>query len=234
MNPKVPFPPREFMRLACGDQPDLERHFVERGSAIVSRMAEHGLLHRGARLLDVGCGCGRVARLLIGHPTLGSYQGFDRHPGMVNWCQQHLASRDPRFAFSLVPVSSVYSAVDGEQGTLSAKQLRFPYPDGAFDSALLASVFTHMPLVEVVHYLSELARVLSSGGVALVSVFLAPPGSAAVDDGHNFFHQRADLQQAATAVGLNLESLPPLAPAAKQHWLALTCASPPHQDVVRF
>ena len=166
----LPLPPRDYMELVCGrSQAD---QFEMVGEALIRMLEAEDMLDTQTDLLDVGCGCGRVARYLVDRP-LHSYTGFDRHPGMIEWCVGEIARRQPKFAFHHVDVRSAYVSLDGHAGTIAADAFHFPFPDAAFDSALLASVFTHMPLEETRHYLSELRRVLRPGGKALLSVFFA-------------------------------------------------------------
>jgi SAM-dependent methyltransferase len=125
------------------------------------------------RFLDVGCGCGRIARELIPQP-LRSYTGFDRHEGMVEWCRREIAARDSRFRFDYYPVKSLYTAWDAQAGSIDAAAIDLPYPAASFDAALVASVFTHMLPDEVRQYVGELARVLRPGGKTLLSIFFSP------------------------------------------------------------
>ena len=117
----------------------------------------------GVRFLDVGCGCGRVARFLLDEP-LAEYVGFDRNPSMIHWCNEYLAPIDSRFTFESFSIRTPYESLDGIGGDVTAEQFVFPYADDRFDCILLASAFTDMALGEIDHYLRELWRVLSAGG----------------------------------------------------------------------
>jgi SAM-dependent methyltransferase len=183
---QIPMPPLEFQTLVCG--PGVEPKFEEVGSWLCDALHQQGMLAPGTSFLDVGCGCGRLARQLLG-TAIGSYIGFDRHKGMVDWCAQEIGSRDPRFRFDYFDLKSVYTIWDNQAGAIDVEMFRFPYPDAAFDAVLLASVFTHMPPGETRHYLGELARLMRPGAKALLSIFLSPTGAVEVrDDGINVFH----------------------------------------------
>jgi ubiquinone/menaquinone biosynthesis C-methylase UbiE len=185
----VPIPPVEFQTLVCG--PGGEPLFEEVGCWLRDALYHQGMLQPNANLLDVGCGCGRLARALLDSP-IGSYTGFDRHKGMVDWCLQEISSRDPRFRFDYFDLKSVYTVLDDQVGLIDAETFRFPYADAAFDAVIIASVFTHMLPVQTRHYLGELARMMQPGAKALVSIFLSPTGSTEVrDDGTNVFHNSA-------------------------------------------
>lgn len=122
-----------------------------------------------ARVLDVGCGIGRMARPLTTYLTSGSYDGFDITPSGISWCQKKISSRYPKFRFTLADIRNREYNPDGP---VSARDYRFPYDDAQFDFAFLTSVFTHMLPADVGHYLEELARVLTPRGSCLATFFL--------------------------------------------------------------
>lgn len=184
----VPLPPREFMRLVCGDRPDLETNFQEAADQLVRMLKASELLGPNVTFLDVGCGCGRVARALL-KERLRAYVGFDRHLGMIQWCQQEITYRASNFTFHWFDIKSSYETMDGCRGSIDAHHFRFPFPSQTFDTCLVASVFTHMPLDEVSHYLEELFVVTRPGGRVFCSVFCAAKDPYQWE--WNYFHDRA-------------------------------------------
>lgn len=122
------------------------------------------------RVLEVGSGVGRIAlpltRIIDGQ---GSYDGIEIVPRGVRWSQQHITPRHPNFKFHHADIAnSTYN----RRGRIAAVDYRFPFADGSFDLALLTSVFTHLLPATTAHYLSEIARVLSSGGRMLATFYL--------------------------------------------------------------
>lgn len=177
--------------------PPLRRSFVgpgdfrATGRHLADLVAELGALAPDSRVLDIGCGIGRVAFALTDllGPT-GRYEGFDVVKGGVAWCRRHIASRHPNFRFTWAPI---YNREYNRRG-IPALDYRFPYPDGSFDLAFATSVFTHLTVAETAHYLVEAARVLRPGGRLVASFFLVderfrpenqPPG-------YEFPHDRGD------------------------------------------
>jgi SAM-dependent methyltransferase len=94
--PTIVSPPIEMKTLVCGA--GMEESFEEVGRGAVVFMKSLGMISPGVRFLDVGCGCGRVARFLLDEP-LAEYVGFDRNSNMIDWCNEYLAPADSRFTF---------------------------------------------------------------------------------------------------------------------------------------
>jgi SAM-dependent methyltransferase len=128
------------------------------------------------RVLDIGCGIGRMARPLTGFLSpQGSYDGFDINPEGIAWCAEHYAEH-PNFRFVL---ADLHNSRYHPEGAAPAAEYRFPYEDGSFDLAIATSVWTHLLEPEADNYLAETARVLAPGGRALITFFLLDEGSRA-------------------------------------------------------
>ena len=128
-----------------------------------------GELAPGGRVLDIGCGPGRLAARLTHQLDGGSYEGFDIVPRSIGWCQRKISARHPSFRFQLADIRNAQYNPTGSQ---EARAYSFPYPDREFDLALAASVFTHMRPGEIERYVGEAARVLKPGGRLLASFFM--------------------------------------------------------------
>lgn len=156
-------PPRALMFIGDGD-------YEAVGNEFLGHFRTLGRLEPQHRVLDVGCGIGRMAVPLTRYLTRdGSYDGFDIVPHGIAWCRRRISRRFPNFRFELAPIrNNDYNP----EGALTAAQFRFPYPDRAFDFVFLTSVFTHMLPAEVENYLHETARVLAPNGRCLITWFL--------------------------------------------------------------
>ncbi len=128
-----------------------------------------GNLKPEERVLDVGCGTGRMAVPLTSYLSDGEYEGFDLMPEAIEWCQENVTSEYPNFRFQ---VADVYNKEYNPEGTRKASEYEFPYEDESFDFVILTSVFTHMLPDEVSNYLSEIERVMKTGGRAIITFFL--------------------------------------------------------------
>ena len=134
---------------------------------------ELGGLKPSNRVLDVGCGIGRMAvpltKFIDEH---GSYDGFDIVPDGIMWCQRHITPRFPRFRFTL---ADIYNGLYNPEGSYKATDYVFPYPDSSFDFVFLTSVFTHMLPTDMENYLRQIVRVLRPDGRCFVTYFLITP-----------------------------------------------------------
>lgn len=145
------------------------KKFKETGQLYFRNLVDIGGLEPDMKVLDVGCGIGRVARCLTGYLEKGSYDGFDIVNSQVEWCTKHISAKYPNFRFQTV---DIYNGVYNPEGAIDPKLFKFPYASDFFDFAFLTSVFTHMLPEEVNNYLSEIRRVLKQNGRFFITVFL--------------------------------------------------------------
>ena len=143
--------------------------FKRIGNEFFRYFVDLGDLKPHERVLEVGCGIGRMAVPLTGYLSGGEYEGFDVMPKAIEWCQENISSEYPKFRFQ---VADVYNKEYNLRGTYKASQYEFPYEDESFDFVILTSVFTHMLPEEVSNYLSEIERVMKPGGRAVITFFL--------------------------------------------------------------
>jgi SAM-dependent methyltransferase len=129
----------------------------------------YGGLKMTSRVLEVGCGLGRIAFPLRYQLLAGAYEGFDICAFKIEFLRKHFARKYPTFHFQH---ADIHNTEYNPTGKLRAENFCFPYPDSAFDIAYAASVFTHLAPESARNYLREIARVLRPEGRALISVFL--------------------------------------------------------------
>jgi SAM-dependent methyltransferase len=159
-------PPTRLLRFSTDPTSD----FQATGKAFADFLVARCGLRPDARVLDVGCGVGRVAVALTDYlDERGGYEGFDVVPSEIAWCQAHVTTRRRHFTFQL---ADVYNGTYNPKGRTRAAEYRFPFADASFDLVIVASVFTHLLSQETNRYATEMARVLKPGGRCFASFYL--------------------------------------------------------------
>jgi ubiquinone/menaquinone biosynthesis C-methylase UbiE len=139
------------------------------GRVMVEWFKQFSDLRPDERVLEVGCGIGRIAIPLTQYLDKGSYVGFDIVTEGIEWCQRKVTPRYPNFEFFVADVHNQYYHPEGTQ---AAAEYVFPFEDGSFDFVFLTSVFTHMLPVDLEHYTAEISRVLRPGGRCFCTAYV--------------------------------------------------------------
>ena len=170
-------PPPELRKIVGSESSEA---YLKAGESFFKILRRHARLRRSDRVLDVGCGCGRMALPMTRFLEDGSYDGFDVVPELIEWAQSHITPKHANFRFALIDVANAFYY--GQGGT-AAKHYRFPYEDDTFDFTMLASVYTHMLKDDFVRYAGEVARTLKPGGAAVMTFFLLNEDSRRMKEG---------------------------------------------------
>lgn len=159
-------PPDNLVRMVGSET---FAHYKAVGEEFLKIFINYGGLQPTDRVLDVGCGSGRMAVPLTRYLTSGSYEGFDISQESIEWCRNSITAQFPNFRFQL---ANVHNSFYNPKGKYRAKDYKFPFPDQSFDFTFLTSVFTHMLPRDMEHYIWEIARVLKPGGKAVITFFI--------------------------------------------------------------
>lgn len=128
-------------------------HFFSTGkkgaAAILNILQKNGRnIEDFKRILDFGCGCGRIARHwqnLEGCKICGT----DINPKLIEWSRQNLS-------FGQFSTNGLESALE--------------YADNNFDFVFAVAVFGHFRGELQKHWMNELCRVLKPGGLLLITI----------------------------------------------------------------
>jgi SAM-dependent methyltransferase len=152
----------EAQNIGAGD-------FRKVGDNMIAGLISRGYFNSDSRILDVGCGLGRLARPLTKYLAgRGEYYGLDNAKDSIEWCKSRYSSFD-RFKFEW---ANVYSKFYNPEGRIKGSEYRFPYGDAFFDFVMLTSVFTHLLRPDIENYLAEIAGVIRPGGYCYSTWFL--------------------------------------------------------------
>ena len=162
----LPAPPPDLTFCGDGDYRAIGAEFL--GHFV--RLAD---LQPDERVLDIGCGIGRMAVPLTQYLSdKASYTGIDIVKDGIAWCDRTISVTYPNFRFQHLDLQHpLYNPT----GQANAADLRFPFPDGSFDFICLVSVLTHIDAAVLVNYAREIARLLAPGGRCFATAFLVNP-----------------------------------------------------------
>jgi len=118
------FIPPDWMNFAGGGD------FQTIGRENVELLKRCAALQPYERVLEIGCGIGRNAAFLAEYLDSGTYAGFDVVRTGIIWCNRHIASQHPTFAFRRVDVRNAFY---NPWGGIPSTVFSFPYEDYCFD-----------------------------------------------------------------------------------------------------
>jgi ubiquinone/menaquinone biosynthesis C-methylase UbiE len=161
--------------------------FITIGNEFYTYLRDLTNLKPNESILDVGCGRGRIALPLVRYLSKdGKYFGFDINQEEINWCRRYIERKFRNFHFNYV---DIYNQLYNPTGKYLASTFKFPYPSNSFDKVLLASIFTHLTIVDMKHYFEEIARVLKPSGKSLITHFVLNAESVALISRQMSFHE---------------------------------------------
>lgn len=160
--------PPKHLRF-CGLEFRDHAYYLESARAEVTRLKTHCGLTDDSRVLDIGCGSGRLAIALREQlPELRSYLGVDVHRPSIDWCGRWLSDTEGRFRFEWIDQQNSRYNPDGR---IDAQHARLPCDDGTVDVVNLFSVFSHLEQPDIEASVAELSRVLSRDGRVFLTAF---------------------------------------------------------------
>lgn len=121
------------------------RKFFWRGLEFIKDYAEDG-----DRVLDFGCGNGRLLELFSGKKI--NYTGVDISQKLIDLAGQKYGTENIKF-----------SKISGSDS--------LAFPNNSFKSVYSIAVFHHLPKAQAVRMAQELGRVTQGGGVVVITVW---------------------------------------------------------------
>lgn len=160
----LPVPASEENFVGDGD-------YLAIGTEFLGYFVELGGLNEHERVLDIGCGIGRMAVPLTQYldPEKAQYTGIDPASPGIQWCTRQISSVYPNFRFMHLDIANdLYNP----EGYIKGTEIKLPFANGSFDFAIMTSVVTHLPADEIKPYFQEVSRLLDLGGRLFLSAFV--------------------------------------------------------------
>jgi SAM-dependent methyltransferase len=138
--------------------------FLRVGANTAIRIFALGLADYESRIVDLGCGCGRLAIALQRARFRGRYVGIDVDREMIDWCNENLGDSAFRFVHA-----NTYNKIYNPAGP--REPYRIPLPDSSQDLVMSWSLFSHLLEDDLVHYVNEARRMLRQGSYMAMTAF---------------------------------------------------------------
>ena len=141
--------PPEELRQRVGGAQDFSLIGSQLVGLILTCVQNYRPMADASRILDWGCGCGRVIRPLSRFVPAGKIHGCDIDRAAIAWDQVNIPG-------------SAFTRIEPYPPT--------PYPDGYFDIVYGISVMTHLDEKTQLQWLEELRRITAPGAILALSV----------------------------------------------------------------
>jgi SAM-dependent methyltransferase len=162
---------------------------------VVTVIEKYAKLNAGDSILDVGCGCGRIATALTQYVGREShYIGIDIVPGLISFAKDFITPRYPYFNFLLLNESnSSYEWWRQKEGEIGVAKLTDGVSAQSIDLAISVSLFTHLDYAPALEMLTSIHHVLKNDGRVFMTLFVldaaAPEGIEAGRTAFSFKHR---------------------------------------------
>jgi SAM-dependent methyltransferase len=139
--------------------------FLEMGTHFWLKWLSSGYVKANSEVVEIGCGCGRIAHPLREDWFKGTYVGIDIDTELLDWCSSHFPS--DKFSFMSSPhTSATYS------GHAVSENTSFAFPNSwRKDFVYSTSLYTHLLEPELINYTRESYKILRDGGTMCMSLF---------------------------------------------------------------
>lgn len=153
----------------CGPEFKDNSYYLQSAESEAQRLVTHFNCDNMSKVLDIGCGQGRLPIGILRVVGELDYVGIDVNFKSVEWCKRHIESRHPSFLFHHLDITNERY---NPQGSSLTEDFKFDIPKNSVDIIYLFSVFSHMYENEMRVYLSDFTRILKSEGKLFFTTFV--------------------------------------------------------------
>lgn len=163
----VDLPTTEMMKIIGSSD---KEHFITVIKQIFSDLLLTSNCNENSNIIDLGCGCGRMAMPFTQIITNGEYNGYDVWEEGINWCKENLLTKNNCFNFTLLNAQNNYYFDDDNNGNNNFKFHNIK--DTNIDFIFAISVFTHLNPNDTLQYFKEFSRILKPNAKAYITSFI--------------------------------------------------------------
>lgn len=161
----IPLPEKRW----CGPEFKNDRFYLKSAEEEARRLRDNFKCSNVSRVLDVGCGQGRLPIGILRVMGDVDYTGIDIDGPSVSWCNEHIRRHHPTFKFEHL---NLYNERYNKDGEKIDDQFHFDIEDKSSDVVYLFSVFSHTTEDDMKVYLREFRRILDDVGNVFFTTFV--------------------------------------------------------------
>ena len=161
----LPSPDRRW----CGPEFRNNSYYLRSAESEALRLINKLGCNKQSKILDIGCGQGRLPIGLTRIMGEIDYIGIDVDQWSVRWCKRFISKYHPAYHFFHINVGNERYNNHGDPLNSS---FRFDFPDNNFDIIYLYSVFSHMKQEDMLIYLTDTKRILKAKGQVFFTTFI--------------------------------------------------------------
>jgi len=132
------------------------------GKQLFDLVIQYGNYNQRSRILDIGCGTGRLAKQFVG--LNNKYTGFEINKYFYDYCIE--TYKDFEFIYS-----DVHHEEFNDQGQLDIFK-KLPFKDSSYDIITCFALFNHFHIKWILHYIKEISRILKPKGHLISTILL--------------------------------------------------------------
>jgi SAM-dependent methyltransferase len=153
----------------CGEAFRSDTFFLQSAVVEATRLPARLGYTKRSRVVDVGCGLGRLATGMLVEFGDVEYLGLDVDKYFVEWCKQNIEAYHPTYRFiHLDVVNELYNP----EGTVDGDRIHLPVESASADIVYMWGVFTNMGPEQVEIYASEISRIAREGAACFLTAFV--------------------------------------------------------------
>ena len=146
------------------------KYFYDSALSEAERLIKNFGLIKRKKILDVGCGMGRLPLGIIGKVCeIKKYVGIDVDKKSIKWCKHYISKYHTNYQFIYINTKNLRYNPDGK---IINNEFSFPLKNEEFDIIYLYSVFSHMTIEDIKIYLKEFKKILVKSGRIFLTAFI--------------------------------------------------------------
>jgi cyclopropane fatty-acyl-phospholipid synthase-like methyltransferase len=153
----------------CGPEFKDDHYYLKSAEGEANRLVEHFQCTSDSRVLDIGCGQGRLPIGIIRKLGSVNYTGIDVDSSSIDWCTQYIEQNNTSFRFKHL---DLHNERYNKKGIKADEQFRFDLESKSVDIIYLYSVFSHTTEEDFRAYLKDFSRILDDNGKIFFTTFI--------------------------------------------------------------